>query len=214
MAQTFLLLSYSSDFKHSDMIVVAENAYKPEEDAQPVPLTQLELNNLAWNLNLSKDSTQLQGSPLKEKHLLTPGTTFYSYQDHERELRQFFMFQDKSSLVYCNNIAGLLKSIAYDVIEWRLFIDSSSRSLNAVLLYHGNSFSSIPIEHSVQMKETHNTMNHLLSAVNYQEHKWLICGDIKVVRLVLGLRNVSILVFCVSGTAGLMTNIISDKSGH
>ena len=34
-----------------------------------------------------------------------------------------------------------------------------------------NSRSSIPIVHSVQMKETHNIMNHLLPAVNYQEHK-------------------------------------------
>ena len=39
------------------------------------------------------------------------------------------------------------------------------------------------------MKETHNSMNHLLSVVNYQEHKWLICGDLKVVGLVLGLQG-------------------------
>ena len=39
------------------------------------------------------------------------------------------------------------------------------------------------------MKETHNNMCHLLSAVNYQEHKWLICSDIKVVELVLGPRG-------------------------
>ena len=39
------------------------------------------------------------------------------------------------------------------------------------------------------MKETHNCTDHLLSAVNYQEHKWLVCGDLKVVELVLGLKN-------------------------
>ena len=32
-------------------------------------------------------------------------------------------------------------------------------------------------------------MDHLLSAINYQEHKWLICGDLKVVGLVLGLKG-------------------------
>ena len=32
-------------------------------------------------------------------------------------------------------------------------------------------------------------MDHLLSAINYQEHKWLICGDLKVVGLVLGLQG-------------------------
>ena len=37
----------SSDSEHWDMIVVAKNdAYKPEEDEQPVTLTQAELNNL------------------------------------------------------------------------------------------------------------------------------------------------------------------------
>ena len=36
--------------------------------------------------------------------------------------------------------------------------------------------------HSVQMKENHNSMDYLLSAVNYHEHKWLIYGDLKVVR--------------------------------
>ena len=65
------------------------------------------------------------------------------------------------------------------------------------------------------MKETHNTMNHLLSAVNYQEHKWLICGDLKVFGLVLGLQGgYTKYPFCVFGTARLMTNIMLDKSGR
>ena len=81
-------MEYSSDSKHSDMTVVAgDDAYKPEEDNQPVLLVQVELNNLTWDLNLSKESAQLLGSYFKEKHLLTPGTTFYWYQDSERELR-------------------------------------------------------------------------------------------------------------------------------
>ena len=100
------------------------------------------------------------------------------------------MFQDKSSLVYCNNIAKLIKSMGleYAATEWRLFIDSSSRS-HSVVLYNGNSFSFIPIGHSVQMEEAHNSIDHLLSAVNYQEQKWLICGELKVVELVLGLLD-------------------------
>ena len=83
-------MEYSSDSEHSDMTVVAEDdAYKPEEDSQPVPLTQVELNDLTQDFNLSKKSAQLLGSSLKEKHLLAPGTTFYWYRDHERELRVF-----------------------------------------------------------------------------------------------------------------------------
>ena len=99
--------------------------------------------------------------------------------ENERELRQFFWFQDKSSLVYCNNIAGLIKSMGleYNATEWRLFIDSSSRSLKAIFWHNRNSFTSIPIGQSVQIKDTHNSRDH-------SEHKWLICGDLKVVGLV------------------------------
>ena len=100
-------MEYSSDSKHSDMTVVTrDDAYKTEEDDQLVPLTQAELNDLTQDLNLSKKSAQLLGSCFKEKHLLAPGTTFYRYQDCERGLRQFF-----TSLVYCNNIDGLIKSM-------------------------------------------------------------------------------------------------------
>ena len=187
MAQTSVLepdgnMESSFDSEHSDMTVVAgDDAYKPEEDDQPIPLKQAELNDLTEDLNLSTESVQLLESSLKEEQLLVPGTTFCKHRGYERGLRQFFIFQ-KSSLVYCNNIAGLIKSMGLecDAMKQRLFIDSSSRSLKAVLLHNGNSFSYIPLGHSVQMKETHNSMDHLLSAVNYQEHEWLICGDLKV----------------------------------
>ena len=75
--------------------VIGDNAYKTEEDDQPVLLTQAELNNLTWDLNLSMESAKLLGSHLKEKHLLTPGMMFYRYQGHEGELRQIFTFQNK-----------------------------------------------------------------------------------------------------------------------
>ena len=39
------------------------------------------------------------------------------------------------------------------------------------------------------MKETYLSIDHLLSAVNYQEYKWLICGDLLVMGLVQGLQS-------------------------
>ena len=39
------------------------------------------------------------------------------------------------------------------------------------------------------MKETHNSVSHLLWVVNYREREWLICGDLKVVGLVLQLQG-------------------------
>lgn len=32
-------------------------------------------------------------------------------------------------------------------------------------------------------------MDRLLSALNYQEHKWFICGDLEVLGLILGLQD-------------------------
>ena len=70
----------SSDSKHSDRTVVAgDDAYKPEVDYQPVPLTHAEFNDLTHDLNLSKESAQLLGSRLKEKYLLALGTMFCWY---------------------------------------------------------------------------------------------------------------------------------------
>ena len=83
-------------------------------------MTQAELNDPTQDLNLSKESAQLLGSPLREKHLLAPGATFYWYREHEREFRYLFTFDKASSLVYCNNIADLIEfpGLKYDAMEW------------------------------------------------------------------------------------------------
>ena len=143
-------MEYSSDSENTDMTVVAgDDAYKPEEDDLPVQLTQAEPNDLTRDLNLSKESSQLLGSRFRETSVGTRNNFFplvsrprERERERERELRQFFVFQDKSSLVYCNNIAGLIKlmGLGYDCTEWRLFIDLSSRSLKVVLLYNGKCF--------------------------------------------------------------------------
>ena len=57
-------------------VVVKNDAYKPEEDDQPVLLAQEELNNLTRNLDLSKESTQQRDLRIKEKNLFAPVFTF------------------------------------------------------------------------------------------------------------------------------------------
>ena len=102
-------VEYSLYSKHSDMTVVArDDAYKPEENDQPVPLTQADLTQ---DLKLLKESAQLLSSGFKEKHLLVPRTTFYWFQDHARQFRQFYTLQNKSLLAYCNNIAGFINGL-------------------------------------------------------------------------------------------------------
>mgnify|MGYP000052932960 CR=1 FL=1 len=74
-------------------------------------------------------------------------------------------------------------NISYSV---ETFIDSLKRSLKGVFLHNGNVYGSIPVAHSVQMKETFENMKVVLTSIRYEEHKWLICGDFKVMGMLLG----------------------------
>jgi hypothetical protein len=52
--------------------------------------------------------------------------------------------------------------VEYKTGEWRLFIDSSKRSLKVVLLHNGNLLASVPVVHSVHLKETYENLEQLL----------------------------------------------------
>jgi hypothetical protein len=72
------------------------------------------------------------------------------------------------------------------VNEWRLFIDSSKRSLKAVLLHNGNYYTSLPIGHSVHLKESYENLELVLTKIGYTAHDWMIFGDMKVLCMLLG----------------------------
>lgn len=47
---------------------------------------------------------------------------------------------------------------------------------------------SVPVAHAVGMKETYEPMEVILKVINYSEHNWNFCGDLKVISLLLGLQ--------------------------
>ena len=169
MTEIFLFLGQMSPW---NLVLIPNTsecgACRPEEHDHLVHLTQAELIDLTQYLNLSKKSTQLLGSSLWKKHLLALGTTFYLYQEREREFRCSFTFDEASSLVYHNNITDLVEllELSYHAMEWRLTHMETNRSLKAVLLNNENSFSFIPVGHSIEMKESHKSMERPLSAPN------------------------------------------------
>ncbi|GFW48123.1 uncharacterized protein TNCV_3076631 [Trichonephila clavipes] len=67
--------------------------------------------------------------------------------------------------------------IVYEPEEWRLFIDSSKRCLKAVLLHNGNRYASVPVGHSVHLKECYENLEFILNKLNYSDHKWTICDS-------------------------------------
>ena len=58
-----------------------------------------------------------------------------------------------------------------------------------MLLQNGNKLPSLPVAHVSDMKETYENMRFLLEKIKYSEHAWKICGDFKVIALLLGLQR-------------------------
>lgn len=167
-----------------------QDVYKPEvNDKAPILFNQHELNDLVRDLNLPKIKAELLGSRLKSKNLLLPETQFSWYRHREKELVPYF--SEKGNLVYCNNIKEIMNfyGILYNASEWRFFIDSSKTSLKGVLLHNGNQYASIPIAYSVHLKETYENLELLLDQVKYKDHEWLLCGDLKVIGMLLGQQS-------------------------
>jgi hypothetical protein len=102
---------------------------------------------------------------------------------------QFFKME--RGLVACTDIDGLMQTlnINHNTLDWRLFINSSKLSFKAVLIHTGKTLPSIPVGHSVHNKESDENMKILMDAINYNKFKWQICGDLKVIGLLLGLKQ-------------------------
>ena len=150
---------------------------------------QNELSDLLRDLNLSKESSELLASRLKEKNVLQTGTKITFYRRREKDLLPFFT--KDNNVVFCNDI-GNLKKIGlseYNPSEWRLFIDSSKHSLKCVLLNNGNRYGSIPVGHATRMKEEYKAISLVLEKINYQEHPWVICVALKMVNFILGQQS-------------------------
>ena len=71
-------------------------------------------------------------------------------------------------------MVGLLVGMGvpqYDPNEWRLFIDSSKKSLKCVLLHNENFFGAICFGHSVYLKEKQEQIKLVLDLLKYGDHK-------------------------------------------
>ena len=158
------------------------------EDKLPHLITQEELNDLVRDLSLSKEKAEILGSRLQEWNLLQEGTKISHFRDRHSALAAFYHMEN--DICFCTDIDGLMSELGYkhEVDEWRLFIDSGKISLKAVLIHNGNQKPSVPLAHAVGMKETFQSMEILLKVINYRNYNWNICGDLKVISLLLGLQ--------------------------
>ena len=162
--------------------------FREPNDSPHFPIQQ-ELDDLVRDLGLTKSNAELLTSRLKEWNLLDPSCRTSKYRKRHETFAYFYVVSE--SLCYCHDVHGLFNDIGivHNPEEWRLFIDSSTRSLKAVLLYNGNRFPSIPVAHSVHLKEDYKNVKLLLEKINYDSYKWDVCGDFKMLAFILGLQG-------------------------
>lgn len=113
----------------------------------------------------------------------------YALNNRNHEFQNLFTTQNYLS--YCTDINGLfaLFRIPHDPSQWRLFIDSSTSALKVVLLHNGNKLPTIPLAYSKESTENRENLKLILERINYNQHKWRVCSDLKVVGILIGLQK-------------------------
>ena len=138
------------------------------------------MDDLICDLSLTKSGVELLITKLNEWNLL--GDDCKSNANRKRHLEFSVYFDVFEDICYCKDAEGLFRAVGIYHIptQWRLFIDNSTKSLQAVLLHNGNTFPSIPLAYSMQMKENYENVKQLLIKINYAQFKWYVCDDFKI----------------------------------
>ncbi|KAI6646990.1 hypothetical protein LOD99_8989 [Oopsacas minuta] len=167
----------------------AEEEYLQSTSADRHYPSKRELDDLIRDLQLTKSAVELLTSRLSEWNLLRDDCKITAYRKRHLDYSVYFdVIQD---LCYCKDVNGLFDAVGieHDPSQWRLFIDSSTKSLKRVLLHNGNKYPSIPLAYSIQMKEDYENVKQLLLKINYAEFNWQLCGDFKMLGFLLGLQG-------------------------
>ena len=155
------------------------------DEKKPYYSNQKDLNDLIRDLGLTKSNAELLTSRPKQWNLLDVSVQNAEPRKRHQNFSSFFIMQN--AICFCNNVSGLFYSIGIPGIpsEWRLFFDSSSKSLKAVLLQNGNKYPSLPLAHSVHLKETYENVKTMLNVFNYDRCNWEVIGDFKMITFLM-----------------------------
>ncbi|XP_058883872.1 uncharacterized protein LOC131737639 [Acipenser ruthenus] len=179
----------SKSESEEDVVDPDDNFRDGAEERNPYYPNQKDLNDLIRDLGLTKSNAELLTTRFKQWNLLDESVQVADQRKRHQPFSSFFTCQD--GLCFCHNVTSLFEAIgiACNQNEWRLFIDSSSRSLKAVLFHNGNKYPSLPLAHSVHLKEDYNSIKTLLDALKYDEYGWEVIGDFKMVAFLMGLQG-------------------------
>ena len=122
---------------------------------KPKFVNQQMLHDLARDLDLSKEKSEVLGSRLKQWNLLQAEVYTTSFRRRHEEFSMYFKITGKHC--YSCNVESLMEQLCknrpYENGEWRLFIDSGKNTFKAVLLHQGNLLPSVLIVHAHEMSE-------------------------------------------------------------
>ena len=123
------------------------------------------------DLNLSREGVQVLTLRFKEWNLLIDNCKVGVQKTRHKEYSKFYSVEE--DLCFCKDVESLFGAIGIDHIlsEGRLFIDSSVKSLKAVLLHNGNAWPLIPVGHSTHIKEDYINVKILLNKIGHKNFK-------------------------------------------
>lgn len=167
-------------------------SFEVESEDEPEFLTQDNMDYLIAKGRMSKKEAESVASYLKRKKL-TDHVIATAYRKRQREYQPFFtnVTDPHEPYAYCNNVRGLFLAMKMEYIaeDWRLFVDGSSSSLKALLLHKSNRKPTVPLYYANNKKESRVSLSEVLTIINYDEHQWKLCADLKVVNLLCGAKG-------------------------
>ncbi|XP_039440776.1 uncharacterized protein LOC120421613 isoform X4 [Culex pipiens pallens] len=175
-------------------ISVPHSEYQPEEEPDDTPHfpNQKEIDDLIKDLGLGKSKAELLTSRLKEWKIVDKSVKITAQRKRDEAYSRFYTYDE--AVCYCKDIPGLFTAIgiSLNVGEWRLFIDGSSTSIKVVLLHNRTGkerLPSLPIAYSKLLKESFECTKLILELIKYENYKWEVIGDFKMVSFLMGLQG-------------------------
>ncbi|XP_076038052.1 uncharacterized protein LOC143023412 [Oratosquilla oratoria] len=140
-------------------------------------------------MGLTKSNAELFISRMKQWNLVKEEVQVTSQRSRHEPFSGFYTLRD--GLCFCHDVPGLFDNIGVPFVpkEWRNFIYNATASLKAVLLHNGSKFPTLPLAHSVCLKEDYYSMKVLLETLQYNQYNWEIIGDFKMMSFLLGTQR-------------------------
>lgn len=180
--------SYPDAAEYSD---AGDMNYVPmQTNNEPEFVTQRQADHLVAYLGLSQRQAEYFASWMKNKNLTDHRFNSTAYRRRQKKYQHFYALDETRTVTYCNDIRGLMGAmdIQYNGDDWRLFIDGSSSSLKAVLLHISKEVPAIALYYSTSKKEDRESLTNLLYLIKYNEFRWKICADLKVINILMGVK--------------------------